>query len=195
MKLRKIFIKNFYSIKEAELDFTKYSGIVQIIGKNKDTGGSNGSGKSSLFEAVVWGLFGKTIRKSTEEALINCDTKKNCEVILEVEREGDGIVTIHRGKKPTFLKLFVDGDILTQDHANNTQALIEKTLETDYKTFVAAILFGQHVDIDFLSSSADDKRNIIRNFLNLDNIFQLRDKIRTIKSDFSTKAKIAEALI
>jgi len=195
MKLRKIFIKNFYSIKEVELDFTKYSGIVQIIGKNKDTGGSNGSGKSSLFEAVVWGLFGKTIRKSTEEALINCDSKKNCEVILEVEREGDGIITIHRGKKPSFLKFFVDGDTLTQDHANNTQALIEKTLETDYKTFVAAILFGQHVDIDFLSSSADDKRNIIRNFLNLDNIFQLRDKIRTIKSDFSTKAKIAEALI
>lgn len=178
-----------------QLDFSKYSGIVRVIGKNKDTGGSNGSGKSSIFEAVVWGLFGKTIRKSTEEALINCDAKKGCEVILEIEREGIGIISIHRGKKPTFLKFYVNSEVRTQDHASHTQELIEKTLDTDYKTFVAAILFGQHVDIDFLSSSADDKRNIIRNFLNLDNIFSLRDKIREIKSNFSTKSKIADALI
>ncbi len=195
MKLKKIYIKNFYSIREMQLDFTKYSGIVQVIGKNKDTGGSNGSGKSSVFEAVVWGLFGKTIRKSTEEALINCDAKRNCEVILEVEREGVGTLCIHRGKKPTFLRFIVESETKTQDHATHTQELIEKTLDTDYKTFVAAILFGQHVDIDFLSSSADDKRNIIRNFLNLDNIFSLRDRIREIKSSYSTKAKISEALI
>lgn len=195
MKLLKILIRNFYSIKEIELDFTKYSGIVQVIGKNKDTGGSNGSGKSSIFEAVVWGIFGRTIRKSTEEALVNCDVKKHCEVILELEREGYGKITIHRGKKPTFLKVFINGEPRTLDHALRTQELIEATLETDYKTFVASILFGQHVDVDFLSSSAEDKRTIIRNFLSLDNIFSLRDKIRGFKSDYSTKIKIAEAIM
>ena len=82
MKINKIKINNFYSFHDVELKFDDYSGLVLIEGKNKDTGGSNGSGKSSLIEAVVWGLFGKTVRNSTEEAMINFTNKKNCTVEL-----------------------------------------------------------------------------------------------------------------
>ena len=78
MKINKVEISNFYSIKDVKLSLDRYKGIVLIEGENKDTGGSNGSGKSALIEGVVWGIFGRTIRKSTEEALINNQTKKNC---------------------------------------------------------------------------------------------------------------------
>ena len=75
MKINKVEIKNFYSIKSSVLNFDKFKGLVLVKGKNKDTGGSNGAGKSAFIEGVVWGLFGRTIRKSTEEALVNVYTK------------------------------------------------------------------------------------------------------------------------
>ena len=91
MKINKIEINNFYSIKDVKFKFDKYKGIVLLEGINKDTGGSNGSGKSVLIEAVVWGLFGKTIRKSTEEALVNNKEKKNCSVKITIN---DDIVIV-----------------------------------------------------------------------------------------------------
>ena len=48
MKINRIEIKNFYSIKNVTLNFDKFKGIVLVKGKNRDTGGSNGSGKSLL---------------------------------------------------------------------------------------------------------------------------------------------------
>ncbi|HIO42762.1 MAG TPA: hypothetical protein EYN33_01965, partial [Gammaproteobacteria bacterium] len=80
MRIKKIKITNFYSIESMELDLNKYKGVTLIEGYNKDVGGSNGSGKSSILEAVCWGLTGKTIRKSTEAALVNNKNKRNCSV-------------------------------------------------------------------------------------------------------------------
>ena len=143
MRINKVEINNFYSIKNATLNFDKFKGVVLVQGKNKDTGGSNGSGKSALIEAVVWGLFGKTIRKSTEEALINVYTKKKCSVRITVN---DNVV-IERGKKPTYLRFFVGEEERTLDNALNTQRLIEEYLKTNYKVFLASTVFGQQNNI------------------------------------------------
>ena len=133
MKINKIEINNFYSIKKVKLSFDKYRGIVLIEGQNKDTGGSNGSGKSVLIESVVWGLFGRTIRKSTEEALVNNNTKKDCTVKITVNDD----IVIERGKKPVFLRLYKGGTEITKDNALNTQAYINELLQTNYKVFLA----------------------------------------------------------
>ena len=50
MKINKVEIKNFYSIKSSVLNFDKFKGLVLLKGKNKDTGGSNGAGKSAFIE-------------------------------------------------------------------------------------------------------------------------------------------------
>jgi DNA repair exonuclease SbcCD ATPase subunit len=189
MILKNLKASNFYSFKSCDINFAKYKGIVYVRGINRDTGGSNGSGKSSILEMITFALFGKTIRKSTEEAMVNCDTKKGLVVEITVEKLGVGTATIVRGKKPTHLLFSVDGQDRTQENAAKTQELIEDLLGINYKTFVASIVFGQHVDLDFISATPDDKRTIIRNFLNLEDMFSIRDKIKDFKSDFSSEIK------
>ena len=189
MKINKIEINNFYSIKDVKFKFDKYKGIVLLEGINKDTGGSNGSGKSVLIEAVVWGLFGKTIRKSTEEALVNNKEKKNCSVKITINDD----IVIERGKKPVYLKVHKGDKELTRDNALNTQALIDELLQVNYKVFLASTVFGQQNNIEFINATPEDKRTIIKNFLNLDELFSLRDSVRILKSEYSQVVKRQDA--
>ena len=141
MKIESIRIKNFYSFIDTTLDFNDYKGLTLIKGKNKDAGGSNGSGKSALVEAVFFGLTGKTIRKSTEDALVNVSAKKNClvEVFL------DGGVRILRQKKPTKLQVFVKGEDKTKQNVYDTQEYIDELLNTNYKVLLSSMFFGQSI--------------------------------------------------
>ena len=191
MKINKVEIQNFYSIRNEELSFDDYSGLVLVKGKNKDSGGSNGSGKSALFEAVVWAIFGKTIRKSTEDALVNNDAGKKCQVSITL----NDTIRIERGKKPSFLRVWDGETCLTQSSMAATQIVLEEILCTNYKVFLASMVFGQHNNTDFLGASTDDKRLIIRNFLNLEDLFKLRDKIRGQKSEYNTNIKNVSAVI
>jgi len=191
MKIKRIEINNFYSIKNIDFKIGSLGeGVVMIEGKNKDTRGSNGSGKSALIEALVWGLFGRTVRKSTEEALVNNRTRKNCSVRIEVDN-----LIIERGKRPTYLKLFKDGEEITTDNATNTQKTIDDLLNTNYKVFLASTIFGQQNNIEFLTASPDDKRTIIKNFLNLDDLFALRDSVKYLKSEYNQGAKRLSAIL
>jgi DNA repair exonuclease SbcCD ATPase subunit len=190
MKINKVKINNFYSFQDSEVVFDDYSGLVLIEGKNKDTGGSNGSGKSSMIEAVVWGLFGKTIRKSTEEAMVNFGNKKNCQVELTINDN----IRIIRTRRPTFLEFFVGKDNYTKESVSATQEAIEKHLNTNYKLFLASMVFGQNNNLDFVSATPEEKRTIIKNFLNLDDLFNKRDIIKNKKSIYSTEVKTIDAL-
>ena len=191
MKISKIKIKNFYSFVSAEVDFSEYKGLTLIKGINKDNFGSNGSGKSALLEAIFFGLTGKTVRKSTEAAIINNRSKKGCSVEIELN---NGIV-IKRFKKPTKLELWVDGTNQTKEHASATQAYIDELLNTNHKILLASMFFGQSNNLNFLDADANDKRLILRNFLNLEEIFTLRDRIKVHKSEFWQAVKLADSLI
>jgi len=185
MKIDKIIIHNFYSIRDMEITFDDYSGAILIDGNNLDDGGSVGTGKSAILEAITWGLFGKTIRKSTEDSLVNNIAKKDCYIITQV----NGNCFIHRSRRPTKLEFYIDDDNETLDNAIATQKLIEKHLEINYKLFLASTVFGQHNLVEFLGATAEDKRTIIRNFLNLDDVFDKREKIKGIKSTLNGEVK------
>jgi DNA repair exonuclease SbcCD ATPase subunit len=188
MRIQKLKVKNFYSFRDLEIDFKDYTGIVRLVGKNKDAGGSNGSGKSSIFESVLFGLFGKTIRRSTEESLVNTYSKKELLVDLSLESGGQSI-QILRTKRPTSLNLLVDGVNKNKESATETQKYIEELLQIDYKSFMSSVVFGQHSELSFLDSSPEDKRNIIKNCFNLEEFFSKRDAVKELKSSYSVEIK------
>ena len=195
MKIKSLYIQNFLSIKDAYIDFTKFDGLTLIKGKNLDTGGSNGSGKSSIVEAVYFSLTGKTIRKSTEASLVNTQSKKGLVVEVKIEQKDGSCISIRRGKKPTHMRVLVDGEDITEGHSKISQELLDELIGAPYKVLAASMFFGQSNDLNFLDASPTVKREIIRNFLNLDDIFMMRDAIRDYKSDFSNQAKAFDTII
>jgi DNA repair exonuclease SbcCD ATPase subunit len=194
MKIEKIKIQNFYSFKDVVLNVSDYSGLTLIKGANKDTGGSNGSGKSALVEAIYFALTGKTIRKSTEDSLVNNQAKKKCMVEIHLTHKNEYVV-ITRHKKPTKLEFLVGSEDRTREGVIATQQAIEEYFNINPKVLLASMFFGQSNDISFLDCSSDDKRTIIRNFLNLDDIFSLRDNIRGHKSTFYQTMKERDAVV
>ena len=192
MKLNNVTIENFLSVKESTVDFEDFSELVRVIGVNKDTypKSSNGAGKSCLIEAVAFALFGRTIRKTTEKSITNSHTKGKCKVTLTVN---DNVV-IERTKKPPMLKVTVNGESYTQESIQATQKYLESFLNINQSVFLASIVFGQGNSTNFLTSSAEEKRNIIQNFLNVSDLFNERHKIKSLKSAHLTDKKVALTL-
>lgn len=191
MKINHLRLQNFYSYQKAEINFDNFQGINSIEGKNKDDNGSNGVGKSALIEGVSWVIFGSTLRKSTEEAMVNNQEQKNCEGEILINDS----IRIIRGRRPSKLELYVNGEVRTKASAKDTQKEIESILNISYKVFAASFVFGQHNSMNFLSSSPDDKRLIMRSFLNLDEIFINRAIVKDLKSSYAQEIKKCDALI
>ena len=76
LNLLSLEMNNFYSYENQVIELGKYENEVVIIK------GGNGAGKSTIFEAIIWGFTGRTIRKSVELAIINTQRQKQCYVKL-----------------------------------------------------------------------------------------------------------------
>ena len=194
MKIEKVLIKNFYSFKDVVFNLEDYTGLTVLEGINLDAGGSSGGGKSILIEAIYYGLTGKTIRKSTEATMVNNQAKKKLEVEIHLTHKGQKVI-IKRGKKPTKLEFHVEGDNEIQANVRNTQAAIDEFLNTNYKVMLSSMFFGQSNDLNFLDCNAEDKRTVIRNFLNVGDLFDMRDKIKAIKSEHWQSMKTIDAVV
>ena len=76
LNLEKVKIKNFLSFGSSITEFDLKSGINLVTGLNLDTGRKNGTGKSSLFLAIIWGLYGKVLKEITKDQIVNWKNKK-----------------------------------------------------------------------------------------------------------------------
>ena len=195
MKIKKLQVKNFLSIQKASIDFTEFEGLTVIKGKNLDTGGSNGAGKSAIVEAIYFALTGKTLRKSTEASLVNTQAKKGLEVAVQIEKADGTHISVYRSKKPTKMQVLVDGNDVTAGHRDGSQARLDELIGAPHKVLAASMFFGQSNDLNFLDASPTVKRDIVRNFLNLEELFSLRDSIRDFKSKYNFDIRECDTLI
>lgn len=154
MKFTKLTIENFMGITHAEFVLGD-RGLVLVQGKNLDdtSAGSNGAGKSSMFEALCWCLEGTTARGETGDAVVNDKVGKNTRVLTEINDNGHLYqIARHRKHKQHKNALTVThlaptlgatwGD-LTKGTDKLTQEVVDKILGCSFDVFVGSIYAGQ----------------------------------------------------
>lgn len=130
--------------------------------------GNNGSGKSTILDALTFGLFGKPYRKINKPQLPNSINEKDC--IVEVEFSiGNKKYKVIRGIKPNIFEIYIDGQLLNQDAASRDyQEILEKSiLKLNYKSFTQIVILGSASFTPFMQLSASDRRAIIEDLLDI----------------------------
>jgi len=183
--LKNITLKNFLSIGNVcqAVDFDKKD-ITLILGENLDLGGDgarNGTGKSSLLQALSYALFGVPINDIRKDNLVNRTNGKNMLVTLEFNVNGVEY-KIERGRKPNILKFYVNNvqQKATEDQQGEnkeTQLAIERVLNMTPEMFKHIVVLNTYTQ-PFLALKNNEQREIIEQLLG---ITLLSEKADTVK--------------
>lgn len=154
--------------------------------------GNNGSGKSTMLDALCFGLFGKAFRNINKPSLLNSINNKDCIVEIEFNTNNKSYKVI-RGIKPNVFEIYQNGELLNQDAAaRDYQEILEKTiLKLNYKSFTQIVILGSASFTPFMQLSSSDRRAIIEDLLDIQ-IFStmngiLKDKLSNNKDLTSNK--------
>ena len=130
--------------------------------------GENGSGKSTMLDALCFALFGKAFRNINKPQLMNSINGKDCVVEVEFDTNNRAYKVI-RGIKPNVFQIYQDGELLNQDAASRDyQELLEKIiLKLNYKSFTQIVILGSASFVPFMQLSAADRRAIIEDLLDI----------------------------
>lgn len=199
IKLKSLTIKNFLSVgaitQHVEL---AGSGITLVLGENLDLGGNgsrNGVGKSTLFNALSYALYGQAITNIKRDNLINTINKKNMVVSVSFEVNG-AEYHIERGRKPNFFKYVVGDrhvDTVGTDEAQGenkeTQKEIDSVLGLTHTMFKHIVCLNTYTE-PFLQMGAGKQREIIEELLGITLLSQKADNLKELIR--VTKAKIEQ---
>lgn len=152
--------------------------------------GENGAGKSTILDALSFGLFGKPFRKVNKGQLIN--TINNKGLMIEVEfTVGNKNYLIQRGAKPNVFNVYQDGVLINNDaSAGDYQEMLDKqVLKINHKTFSQIVVLGSASFVPFMQMTAANRREVIEDLLDIQ-IFTtmntlLKDKIALNKSSIT----------
>lgn len=184
MNLKKIRWKNFnsYGAEETELILDGKSSLNLLVGRN-------GSGKSSLREAITFALYG-TVPSKTQKRIVN-RINKNLEVHIEFTSKGR-YVKLSRGLEPSFLNITIDD----KDHSDiagkrNVEKIISNLIGIPYKIYNNIITLDINKYVSFISLSNKDKREIIDRLFGIEDITllyeYLKEEIKDNKRLIETK--------
>ena len=144
LKFKKIIIKNFLSIGETELNLedNEYVLVKGINNNPDDLAKSNGSGKSSIFEAISWVLTGETIRGiKSNISNINAGDGAYVELILDVNGEPWQIIRTKDNKQyKTTLKMFVGDSDKSGKGIRDTEKLLSEYLPDLTSSLIGSVI-------------------------------------------------------
>ena len=179
------------------IDFNR-NDLTLVLGENLDTGGGdagarNGTGKTTIINALSYALYGDALTNIRKDNLINKTNGKNMLVTVEFEKEGLRY-RIERGRKTNVLKFYInDNEQEATDYAQGdsreTQKAIENLLGMSHAMFKHVLALNTYSE-PFLSMKQNDQRAIIEQLLG---ITILSEKAENLKETLRvTKNKIQE---
>lgn len=194
MVLQKLTIQNFLSIRSITLELNN-RGLVLIKGKNMDNEAidNNGSGKSSIIEALVYSLYGRTIRGLKGDSVVHNIPKKNTKIFLDLVDDNGDKYRIARYRKHSVNKnksfLFKNGVDITPKSESDFNDYVADLLQMDYLTFTSSLLYTAE-SFKFTSATDSEMKATFDKMLGLDvfskclEITKLR--LKEVESDLST---------
>ena len=153
--------------------------------------GDNGAGKSTMLDALTFGLFGKPFRNVNKPQLVNSVNER--EAVVEVEfLVGKKHILVRRGIKPNFFEIETDGTQLQQNaNVRDFQEFLEKNvLKLNYKSFTQIVILGNSSFVPFMQLRAADRRDIIEDLLDIQIFSSMNNNLKTYAID--NKIKIDE---
>ena len=180
---KKVRYKNFLSagnnFTEIDLSRTKSTLVV----------GQNGSGKSTMLDALSFALFGKAHRNINKPQLVNSVNQKHCLVETEF-MVGRSDFKIVRGIKPQKFEIWKNGELINQSSHNlEYQKILEQNiLKLNHKSFHQVVVLGSSSFIPFMQLERSHRRDIIEDLLDIQ-VFSkmntlLKERISVLKDQF-----------
>ena len=189
IKIKELTVKNFMSVgnQTQAVNFAQQN-LTLVLGENLDQGGDdsgsrNGTGKTTIVNALSFALFGNALTNIKKDNLINKINNKNMLVTLAFEKDGIDY-RVERGRKPSIMKFYVndieqDGEETddAQGDMRETQKDLDDLLGMSHDMFKHVVALNTYTE-PFLSMRANDQRVIIEQLLG---ITLLSEKAETLK--------------
>ena len=200
IKIRDLTVKNFMSVGNVTqaVDFNREQ-LTLVLGENLDQGGDdtgsrNGTGKTTIINALSYALFGTALTNIKKNNLINKTNSKGMLVTLNFDKDGNSY-RIERGRSPNVLKFYVnDHEQInesdeSQGDSRETQKDIGELLGMSHEMFKHIVALNTYTE-PFLNLRANDQRAIIEQLLGITILTEkaelLKEKVRQTK-DFITE--------
>jgi DNA repair exonuclease SbcCD ATPase subunit len=150
--------------------------------------GENGAGKSTILDALCFGLFGKPFRGVNKPQLLNSVNNSSC--LVEVEfKIGSKNIKVIRGIKPNIFEIYVNNKMYNQDaNVRDYQKYLEQQiLKLNYRSFTQVVILGSSTFIPFMQLKARHRREVVEEILDIQ-IFSLmnmllKQKLKTISDE------------
>ena len=150
--------------------------------------GENGAGKSTVLDALCFGLFGKPFRSINKPQLVNSVNNVNC--VVEVDFEiGTKKIKVVRGIKPNIFEIYINGKMYNQDanQRDYQKYLEQQILKLNWRSFTQVVILGSSTFVPFMQLKARHRREVVEEILDIQ-IFSLmnmllKQKLRTIAEE------------
>ncbi len=155
--------------------------------------GTNGAGKSTVLDALTFGLFNKPFRKINKPQLINSQNDKDCLVQIEFNIANNEYKVV-RGMKPNVFEIYKNTEKLPQnaDSKDDQKHLEQNILKLNYKSFTQIVVLGSSSFVPFMQLPAAGRREVIEDLLDIKIFSSMNDVIKTKLKTTKDQIKILE---